>query len=81
MPSRHHEHATEPLLLSDDEAAIVEYFRALKIDRTEALRRLGTPLANPILPGGPELQANMPIAAEILVVSESQTAMAEEIRK
>lgn len=62
--------ATKTLTLSEDEVVLVELYRALNLDEAEALRRLATPLSAPILPVGQELHANMPIAAEILVVAE-----------
>jgi len=46
-------------LRDEDEKAILAIFHALGLTREEALRRLATPLAEPILPGGQELQANM----------------------
>lgn len=48
-----------PLVLNDDERAIVELYRALGLDGCEALRRLATPSPSPILPGCQELQANL----------------------
>jgi hypothetical protein len=60
--------------LSEDEVALVEFYRALGIDSAEALRRLTTPLSVPILPIGQELQANMPVPAEVLVIETNETS-------
>jgi len=80
MSSERNDRATDPFPLSEEEAAIVEFYRALKIDQAEALRRLATPATAPILPMGQELQANMPVAAEILIVNEIPPTKAGEPR-
>jgi len=43
----------------EDDTAILEVFHALGLTRDEAIRRLATPLSEPILPAGQELLANM----------------------
>jgi len=43
----------------EDDTAILEAFHALGLTRGEAIRRLATPLSEPILPAVQELQANM----------------------
>jgi len=48
-----------PLALDEDERAIVELYRALRLDRSEALRRLATPSSSPMLAGCQELLANL----------------------
>jgi len=45
--------------LDDDELAIIQYCRALKLGKEEALRRLGRPTPAPLLPPGQELTANL----------------------
>jgi hypothetical protein len=51
------------LILTDDERSIVAFIRTLAIDRAEVLRRLSTPMSDPVLPGGQELQANLSAVA------------------
>jgi len=48
-----------PLILNDDERAIIELYRALGLEGTEALRRLATPYPSPVLPACQELAANL----------------------
>ena len=58
------------MAVSEDEAAIVEFLRALQLDRGEALRRLATPSSPPILPTGQELQSNYAAVAQDLLPPE-----------
>lgn len=61
------------MILSDDEVAVVEFCRALQLDRGEALKRLATSNSSPILPIGQELQSNFAAVARDLLAPE-QTA-------
>jgi len=62
--------ADRKLELTEDEVALVQSYRVLGIGPAEALRRLSTPSPDPLLPLGQELQANMPLAPDVLTVSE-----------
>lgn len=67
MPNRVKPTGDNRMLLSEDEAAVVEFYRALQLDRGEALRRLATPSSPPILPVGQELQSNFAAVAQDLL--------------
>jgi len=62
-PNRAERPERSPLVLDDDERAIVELYRALGLDGSEALRRLATPSPSPVLPGCQELLANLSAVA------------------
>jgi hypothetical protein len=55
------------LSLSDDEIAIIELYRALQLDRSEAMSRLSTPSVAPIPPLNQELQSNLAAVARDLL--------------
>lgn len=64
----------DPTLLPDlneDEVAIISFCRMLHLDKEEALKRLSIPSSSVIHLHGPELAANLQMAADVLAQSEA----------
>ena len=57
--------------LNDDEMAIIDFCRALHLDKEEALKRLSIPSSSLIHIHGPELAANLFAAADKLAQSQA----------